>query len=46
MGKNKKIKFGIPSLRKELPISKQKFSEQDLDDNFVKIYREAQSIIE
>ncbi len=45
-GKEQKIKFGIPSLRKELPIPKQKFSEQDLDDNFEKIYREAQSIIE
>ena len=43
-GKEQKVKFSTPNLKKELPISKLEVSLEDLEMNFQKIYREAKAI--
>ncbi|MDT0688728.1 type IV secretion system DNA-binding domain-containing protein [Salegentibacter sp. F188] len=43
-GKDRKVKFSTPDWPKELPDPKHKFSLEDLELNFQKIYREAKAI--
>lgn len=43
-GKERKVRFGKPNLKKELPIPKKEFSAEDMKLNFEKIYREAKAI--
>lgn len=45
-GKERKVRFSIPNLKKELPIPKEAFSAQDLALNFEKIYSEAKLIFQ
>lgn len=44
-GIDKKVHFKLPTIKRELPSSKQ-FSESDLELNFERIYTEARSIFE
>ena len=43
-GKDRKVKFATPKWSKELPIPKHEFSQEELELNFQKIYREAKAI--
>jgi len=43
-GKDRKVRFAAPKWSKELPIPKHEFSQDELELNFQKIYREAKTI--
>ncbi|MCM8570317.1 type IV secretion system DNA-binding domain-containing protein [Gramella jeungdoensis] len=43
-GKDRKVQFKLPHIRRELPEKAQQFSSTDLERNFERIYQEAKSI--
>jgi len=44
-GKDRKVKFAAPQWSKELPTPKHEVSQEELESNFQKIYREVKTII-
>ena len=46
LGKDKKVKFKLQNIQRELPKPLKKFSKSDLEPNFERIYDEARSIFE
>ena len=43
-GKDKKIKFKLANIQRELPNISKQFSQVDLEENFEQVYEEARSI--
>lgn len=43
-GEDRKVQFKLPKIERRLPTKKHPFTEQDLEENFEKVYKEVRSI--
>jgi len=45
-GQEKKVRFKVPEIARELPENQERFSKEDIGENYERVYEEARSIFE